>query len=482
MPKRKRESYENEGDRVSQMRKQDVYEKYTQSKRLLHRALKTAKGFERQKLGKRLKLASSSGQTADIARINREIEALKGLELAKATDAHLHRSLLKIKVFAESDLLPDEVRRVLPKPEGTEEMVTALHNVTSGMCNTKQVKDVMERSLSGMYIAMGIPAPVGKVKGAKKEPIKGILKGGSLKKAIKVEISDEEIKEGSAEGVDEPAWEGFESTDGQDDGAEGEDEDENAEGGAEMYESLDEEDLSRYEALLGGSSDEESFDEEEYAIHQPSKPITRQSLSPSPSPSGSPTPSESESTSVSESELPPPPAKSSKQSKPKQPPPQRPSGSTFLPSLMGGYWSGSESASEIEDTEPTPPIRKNRPGQMARRAIWEKKYGNGANHIKTGQGSVAEKRERDDGWDAKRGAKDDGGRGRRVGGRGRGDSGRQRNFSQVTGENAITIEPRRRGLGRKDDVGVLHPSWQAAKKAKDMKKTAKFEGKKVTFD
>jgi len=37
-------------------------------------------------------------------------------------------------------------------------------------------------------------------------------------------------------------------------------------------------------------------------------------------------------------------------------------------------------------------------------------------------------------------------------------------------------------MGRRDDAGVLHPSWQAAKMRKEMKRPAKFEGKKVTFD
>ena len=143
---------------------------------------------------------------------------------------------------------------------------------------------------------------------------------------------------------------------------------------------------------------------------------------------------------------------------------------------MGGYWSGTESsASDIEDL-PSHAIRKNRPGQAARRTIWEKKYGTGANHIKSGQGSVADKGKggKDDGWDGKRGAKDD----RR--GRGRG--------GQVTGENARALpgkSSRGRGGGmpaKKDDEGPLHPSWQAAKKAKENEKTAKFAGKKVTFD
>jgi len=123
---------------------------------------------------------------------------------------------------------------------------------------------------------------------------------------------------------------------------------------------------------------------------------------------------------------------------------------------------------------------------MARRAIWEKKYGQGANHVKSGQGSVEDRKKKDDGWDPKRGATSERGRGGGFGGRGRGSQrdagGRQRDFSKVTGENAIAVEPRKRGLGRKDDVGVLHPSWQAAKKAKELKKTATFQGKKVTFD
>jgi hypothetical protein len=154
---------------------------------------------------------------------------------------------------------------------------------------------------------------------------------------------------------------------------------------------------------------------------------------------------------------------------------------------MGGYWSGSESsASDLEDDGvASTPVRKNRPGQMARRAIWEKKFGEKANHIQKGQGPVG--RSKDDGWDAKRGAKENGERGPPSRGRQRGGfadrgNGRQRNYSQVTGENAIAVVPKKRGLGKKDDVGVLHPSWQAAKKAKEVKKAATFQGKKVTFD
>lgn len=450
------------------MQKQDVQVALTKARKQLHRALKIAKGFERQKLGKRLKLATTNGESGNITRINREIEALKGLDLGKVTNAHLHKSLLKIKVFAENENLPDEVKTELPKPEGDEAMVTALRNVTSGMYSMKPVKDAMAQIITGMYIAMGIPAPPKIEKGAKKVEVKGILK--STKSVGIAEDRDISKKEESGNGDGELSWEGFESR--EDEG------DKQADNAEVEDDSLDEEGLGRYDALIGGSSDEESFDEEKYARKRPAQTAERLSLSLSPTPSKSPTPSQSPSLSSSPE---PEQRDAPKASKPNAAPPSKPGNSTFLPTLMGGYWSGSESsASDIEDAAP---IKKNRPGQMARRAIWEKKYGEKANHIKSGKGPVG--KGKDDGWDAKRGAKESSsGRGgfRGRDGRGARENGRARNFEKATGENAIAVEPKKRGMGKKDDVGVLHPSWQAAKKAKEAKKTATFQGKKVTFD
>ncbi|KAH8789727.1 Bud-site selection protein [Hyaloscypha finlandica] len=471
MPKRKRSTYDD-GDRVQNMRMQDAQDALTKARKQLHRALKTAKGFERQKLGKRLKLATTNGESEAIARINREIEALKGLDLGNLTNTHLQKSLLKIKAFAESETLPNELKMELPKPEGDEAMLTALRNVTSGMYSMKPVKDAMDQNINGMYIAMGIPAPAKKEKGAKKGEVKGVLKKGGLSASAIVGDVDIDQKEESRSGDDGLPWEGFDSRE--------DDEDKHEEKGGVEDESMDEEELARYDALLGGSSDEESFDEERYTRNRPPQTAKRVSLSLSPTPSASPTPSQSASPSLSSSPE-PEQTKTSKPSKAKGVLTTKPGLSTFLPTLIGGYWSGSESsASDIEDAAP---IKKNRPGQTARRAIWEKKYGEKANHIKTGKGPVG--RGKDDGWDAKRGAKESSsGRGSFSGRGGRGgrEGGRTRSYDQATGENAIAVEPKKRGMGRKDDVGVLHPSWQAAKKAKEAKKTATFQGKKVTFD
>lgn len=150
--------------------------------------------------------------------------------------------------------------------------------------------------------------------------------------------------------------------------------------------------------------------------------------------------------------------------------------------------SGDESASSLDEKP-----RKNRRGQRARQKIAEAKYGKAAKHI--------EKNERKQGWDAKRGAVSSEGarpgnrRDRRAAERGmkaRGGRG-----PVISGENAAPLG-KRRGEGgvpadgakkgpKKDDTGPLHPSWAAAKAAKESKKLKIDLGgakaaKKITFD
>jgi hypothetical protein len=470
MPKRKRGSFEEGGDRAIPRRKHDVEEKITQARKVLHRALKAAKGFERQRLGKRLNNARTQGNNGDVQRINKEIEVLKTLDLAKVGEAHLRKTLLKIKAFADSELLPEEMRAEVEKPDMGEDDLKAWNNVLSGMFNMKALKEAVSQIVDGLYISMGVPAPVGKPKGkGAKEPGTGTL-NGKPRSAEAAKDMNVDLDPATEVGSDEPAWEGFDSGDEQNSDM---DPDEEMDIGSD--EDLDEEDLSRYDALLGGSSDEESFDEEQYKSSRASNSSKRLSLSLSPSPS-----------SASESQpAPSPPPKAAKAKKPKPAAaPAKIGGSTFLPTLMGGYYEGSDSAgSDIEqDVVKNEPVKKNRPGQMARQAIWEKKFGRGANHIKQGLAPVAERTGRDAGWDAKRGAQKGGARGRPGGSRGGGQQRGRASEGRATGDTSTAIGERKRGMGKKDDVGVLHPSWQAAKKAKEMKKSAAFQGKKVVFD
>jgi hypothetical protein len=339
------------------------------------------------------------------------------------------------------------------------------------MYNTKTVKETMAQIIGSIYNAIGVPNPADAAKNSKKQKIES--------KPEPAAVEDEEVSMPSESEDEQPlktrnssrkaAKAGVEPTsDGFDSGSESDSESE---------------DLSRYDALIAASSDEESDeDESDNVIERPTsktskiKTLNARDMSITPS-IGSRTPSPSPSASLSDSEAKP---KSVKPAKPKTKAVTTKSGSTFLPTLMGGYWSGSESsASEIEE-DAAPPPRKNRRGQQARRAIWEKKYGAKAAHIKAGKPPAGTKAHKDGDWDPKRGARAEG---EQAGGRGRGRNGFKRNFDTVTGENAAPLGERRgRGLGKKDDVGVLHPSWIAAKKAKDEKKNVEFKGKKVTFD
>jgi hypothetical protein len=345
-----------------------------------------------------------------------------------------------------------------------------MDNVTARLYNTKPVKENMTHIMTSIYAVTGIPNPVNKPK----------VKGKEVDKkpaAKKVKVDDKDASasrnadlpavEKKEKRSVEPAWDGFDS------------------GSESDAESID---FSKYEGRLGGSSDDDSDSDSAEELKRPAKPVKRtvKSRGISVSVSGSDGEDEQEEWVLSDEEEDesgdddddnviersnsPPTREKKKQREP--PKPLKP-GSQFLPTLMGGYWSGSEeSATDVED-EVAPAPRKNRPGQQARRAIWEKKFGKAANHVK----NAPPPKEKDVVWDAKLGAVSSEGAGR-----GRGRAGFTRNKAQVTGENASELGPRKaRGLGKKDDVGVLHPSWQAAKKAKEEKKAAKFEGKKVVF-
>lgn len=155
--------------------------------------------------------------------------------------------------------------------------------------------------------------------------------------------------------------------------------------------------------------------------------------------------------------------------------------SAFLPSLtMGGYWSVSEEEASDLDADKSGAMapRKNRRGQRARQQIWEKKFGSKAKHVqKDGQGS------RDVGWDPKRGATESSsGSGYRPGwarSKPKGPS------EMASGGNAVKVGPRKikPGAAKKGEK-PLHPSWEAAKKAKERKgaNAPAFAGSKMVFD
>lgn len=146
--------------------------------------------------------------------------------------------------------------------------------------------------------------------------------------------------------------------------------------------------------------------------------------------------------------------------------------SAFLPSLtMAGYISGSES--DVEEHAGAP-VKKNRRGQRARQQIWEQKYGAGAKHLQK-----PTRNDRDDGWNSKRGAVDANDR------KNKGYDRRTRRTSpgyKSGGDGGRSLPHARKENAKKQDDGPLHPSWEAAKKAKEKRAVPiAFQGKKITF-
>lgn len=477
MPKRKRYSQQEDSTDNDQLCRQKVIHKLTQGKKQLHRALKLAKSFERQKLGKRL----SKAETAEAkVRINLEIKVLKELDLNKVVDTQLYKSLLKVKSFVQSGLLPQEVKKLEKESREDAAEEAATNNVISDIFNMRIVKETIEQIVRDLYHAMRIPAPKDKPINKKISVSNDLIASHPEKNSENLHDTIQEFKaRGVIDAPESPTWEAFESCE------------EILENGADVTfdrNELTDEELILSETRLGTSPDEDSFDENKSICKHDAnlfcdmqqKILNASETKSSNKSQGSPP---SKKISNQDERL---QSRRSTQHKPASP--VRPGLSTFLPTLMGGYWSGSEeSASDLENFSPIGK-KKNRPGQMARRAIAEKKYGKMANHIKSGKTIRSKSGRRDDGWDARRGAVDT------TVPRGRSRYSSHSQSSKTKLSKWKLEEVKRKDHGKthnsqvksirrhRDDKGDLHPSWQAAKKAKEHKQTAQFQGKKVIFD
>ncbi|KAI1458702.1 Bud-site selection protein [Annulohypoxylon moriforme] len=507
MPKRKR-SHEP-----------SLSEKLTQWHKELARGMKTAKGFERQRLSKRIREAQTQGTPDKAARLEREVAVLKSLDLQQAAHAHLCSSLLKIKGVAESPRLPSDLVRPVPKPDGlSEEEKAALHNVTSALCNRKQIRDVIEEAIMGTCMALRVLMPDKTKRGGKdkkdkkdgkKEREEQADERDNSAKAVGPGRKDEEDEEQSESDEEEPelvllkrkrddvADEEQEVSGDEEDGPEDEESFEGFSGS-----DAEERAWSRYDAFVAGSSsdedesDEEGVSEDALATDSKSRSVRKATTADDISISSADPSSEDEDedpdvsdseTSASASSPPPKKSKTAKSG------PITAGGSAFLPSLMGGYISGSESeASDID----VAPARKNRRGQRARQAIWEKKYKEKAKHLQKQQ-----EKGRDQGWDMRRGAvgDDDGSnkpwkkgihnpfenknvhpeRLRQMQGGTSGGGGANR---RVEERRPVEERPKPKAPPKRDDTGPLHPSWAAAKKAKEGAQKVEFQGRKVVFD
>lgn len=77
MPKRKLSERNDPDARKQSMKAIRLTHKFDQGVQLISKSLKTARGFERQKLSRREKTAKAEGNSATLSRLAEEVEALK---------------------------------------------------------------------------------------------------------------------------------------------------------------------------------------------------------------------------------------------------------------------------------------------------------------------------------------------------------------------------------------------------------------------
>ncbi|KAJ5506469.1 Bud-site selection protein BUD22 [Penicillium expansum] len=431
MPKRKLEEVSGPA-RSSDTRKMSIHgtrltQMFENGVLMIMRGLKTSRGFERQKLSRREKTAKAQKDDKALARLKEEIETLKGLDYHVTSERYLFKQLIRTKRIAETRTFGEfqAVKKV--SQDGPKS--TAEANILARLFKSTPVQKEMPGIMAGIRKLLRVDeAPASK---ATKEDVKKDAPAKKPRKETNGSESESETattKPRRGEQVSRPA---------NDMDISGSDE-------------SGDEDLSQFNSRLGPGSDSEadseSGDEEDLAADDISDSISR-----SPSPSFSAADS--------------PPAKKVKGTKGSKEPLKS---TTFLPSLMnGGYWSGSEEATDEEDSGKKP-VRKNRMGQQARRALWEKKFGATANHVK--QEQLAAKYGEVEGEGEE-------GEGVVVSG---GGSARPQRDGPAGPHSGQHSGGKPKG-GPPKDEGPLHPSWEAKRKAKEQT-AATFSGKKVTFD
>ena len=411
-------------------------------------------GFERQKHSRRKKTAQAKNDAKAIERLEAEYVVLKGLEMEKLADQHLRRTLGKVKSLKDAPALQEYIG-------GLERanVDSATLNVTARLFKVPGVKKVVDGVIEDLKGVLGVGGVAeklqnGKVVDDKKKTQKA--SEGQKENEDMLDVSDEE---------GDP-YEVFNAriaapSSGEDDSEASVTDDERP---PSIGDSDSEHDPDDDPEEVSEDSDLDSIISANLSTDTKAKrtALLRAIATPS---------DISDSDSDSESDEPAVPTKT-KKLKSLDP---KTTSSAFLPALShANYFSGSESSASDLDAEVAP--RKNRRGQRARQKIAEAKFGAGAKHI--------EKQRRNEGWDPKRGAVSDEKRGRgERGGVARGGRG-----PQQSGTNAEPLGQKKSGGVKRDDKGELHPSWQAAKAAKESKKLkidvggTKTQGKKVVFD
>jgi hypothetical protein len=428
-------------DRALKRQRKQCEARIAAAQKPLMAALRAGAGLERQKHSRRKKTATAKKDTKGLARLEAEYAVLKSLNIEKVAEQHVRRTIAKVKSIKDHEALPESAREV---EKGSQDPATL--NVLARLYKIPGVRKEIDATIDDLKAI--VAGTEGSGSGADKAA-----------KVKKVRVQDSDGDDDMADASDdEGAFSAFNAriaapSSGEDDSEAAMSDDERPPSIGDSASEHDPDDD------LNAASDSDDESSASFAGFSSSDARTSASRIAPPSDLSA---SDSESDSDA---IPAPKAKT--KTKRTALPDTKPTTSAFIPALShAAYFSGSDSEASDLDVDMAP--RKNRRGQRARQKIAEAKFGAAAKHV--------QKAARNKGWDPKRGAIGD----ERAMRTGRGPA--------ISGENAMPLGGVRKEKkkGERDDKGELHPSWQAAKAAKESKKLViDLKGaasKKVVFD
>ncbi|KLO11465.1 Bud-site selection protein [Schizopora paradoxa] len=457
--KRKREGEKEEEDVSVKLRTKLHHEA-----KEVKKAGKKVKAFETQKLVKKLKDARKKDDSNSVKEIEEQLEYLKQLDHDRISILSLRNKLKKDKFLSRNPACEAAISSELqipPLPDAEKSKAATI--VESRFLSSKTLSKEIDRIL---------------------QSFRTILGGGGRQNAEDAASPDNDDSEewggfgGSSESSKPTKKKGERIASTQLTKVEGSD---GSDGGSEddlQYSSNFEDEEGDAESWESGSihgDDDEDNDSEEELIEEAGGSSSLADADDAP-PKKTKKPTKQKSTAAESSNL--------------------ASGSTFLPSLSVGFIPGN-SDSEWSDGEADAgelPQRKNRRGQRARKAIWEKKYGRNANHIKKQQEQEMQdtltKAYANAGRGRGRGrggfqaqASRGGHEGAANGGFGRGRGGNQAGTPSQEPFSARSGEQHYRE--KKVDVSdkPIHPSWAAKMRLKEKQSAAivPAQGKRITF-
>ncbi|EIW80976.1 Bud-site selection protein [Coniophora puteana RWD-64-598 SS2] len=389
----------------------------------VRKAAKKAKAFELQKVLKRLKGVRTKGESSvskDTSELEAELEALKNTDIDIIANTALRSKIKKDKMLSSHDLM---------EPAMSKELSNGLVSLPAPGSPASRVQSrilsskILATEISGIVLGLKAvlypdTAPAGHSADGPTSPPMKKSRIASSAMDVDDDADDHEGDDGSAEGDDNEAAD--HASDGWESGSI-HDGNKAPSGGASL-----------------GSEDEHDISDDSNASE----------LRPS----------------VSKSKIAPKTTGSQ---------------SAFLPSLAAGFIRG-DSDEDWSDAEANVAdgVRKNRRGQRARRAIWEKKFGKNANHLKSQQEieGTSKNRFTRTPTDYKHG-------GRRPQDRKETQMTRrpdQRfNKSQTTDKHTVGRELVESAPSKPAQAASLHPSWEA-KKQKSAAIVAP-QGSKIVF-